>query len=192
MITSASPMAINRSRVETRTSWRSTCVECDGALPGLLAGSELFNGDTRAEGVPLAGEETCVSSGFSILRCLSFITWRERNAPHASSWNRGVVRYFPFRTYALPLSRIRGMRSGVAFISTLLFGGGEFVIQCGQRRDNGGFCAKDQFSEGGFLETGCFCFGELRVSPAAFGTNRQHRGPSRSSTKHLAHRLRCW
>src|SRR5579863_2661241 len=86
IITSARPMAINRSRVQTRTSCRNTCVECNADFgAGLLAGSELFNGDAGADEVPLEGEETCVSSGFSILRCLSFITWRERNAPHASS-----------------------------------------------------------------------------------------------------------
>src|SRR5580704_94179 len=85
MITSARPIAIKRSRVHTRTSWRNTCAECDKDFVGGVPGeSELFNADAGADEVPLAGEDAFVSSGFSILRCLSFITWRERNAPHAS------------------------------------------------------------------------------------------------------------
>src|SRR5271156_458365 len=111
MITSASPMAINRSRVQTRTSWRNTCAECDDAFAGRPpAESELFNGDAGAEAVPLARGGTFVSSGLSILRCLSVYNMaREKRATREFQKSMRVSIFF-VRTYDLPLPRIRAMR----------------------------------------------------------------------------------
>src|ERR1700690_1582504 len=74
MMTRARPMAIRRSRVQTRNSWRSKLLweglfVSEGVRGGLLAGMDTAD---ASEGAP-AGAETLFSSGFSISCCLLFI-----------------------------------------------------------------------------------------------------------------------
>src|ERR1700675_3110040 len=89
MITSARPMAISRSRVQTRISLRNECTaeDASGIAPVVNAGAE-------ASGT--VGLERFCSSVLCICRCLVFITWASRATPDVAlpdgdSDNGGVL-----------------------------------------------------------------------------------------------------
>src|SRR4029077_1021363 len=74
MITSARPIAINRSRVQTRISLRKECPAEDASsiAPEVNAGAEA-SGTVGIKGFR--------SSVLCIFRCLVFITWASRTTP---------------------------------------------------------------------------------------------------------------
>src|SRR5260370_2019315 len=89
MITRARPMAISRSRVQTRISLRNEChaEDASSVAPEVNAGAEA------AGTVGLKGFR---SSVLCIFRCLVFITWASRTTPDVAlpdgdSDNGGVL-----------------------------------------------------------------------------------------------------
>ena len=83
MITRARPIAIRRSRVQTRISCRKTGWERDGASPDV---SRVLDSKGRvvALGASPWGEEMLFSSGVGISYCLSFIPCAVKIRPQAN------------------------------------------------------------------------------------------------------------
>src|SRR5580658_5423813 len=96
MMTRARPMAMRRSRVQTRISWRrSWCEGVGGEDSGaaVCAGEGTEGkGDVVAAGESPAGEERMFSSGLSITYCLLFITRCTEIRPVASCKREGRSR----------------------------------------------------------------------------------------------------
>src|SRR6267378_4618228 len=137
MITSARPMAINRSRVQTRISLRRECSGADRSAAGLESGCSLLtvavtwavvateeDAGSRVSGeVEVAG---CFSSGLSIFRCLVFIAWPSRPAPDAiycCAWGGrrplGLLTFTEIhRTPALLLANVGYLSKGAKVLGT--------------------------------------------------------------------------
>src|SRR6266566_5084789 len=95
IITRARPMAIRRSRVQTRISLRKECSGTDRSGAAVEPGGSLLTLDviwaaftteedagTGVSGAVEVGD--CFSSGLSIFGCLVFIAWPSRPAPDAN------------------------------------------------------------------------------------------------------------
>src|SRR5229473_3937524 len=95
MITRARPMAIKRSRVQTRISPRKECggtdrsAAADGPDCAFFTLAVIWEAATTEDdaGTGISGEVEvagCFSSGLSIFWCLTFIAWPSRPAPDAN------------------------------------------------------------------------------------------------------------
>src|SRR6266705_2891040 len=135
IITRARPMAIRRSRVQTRISLRKECSGTDRSGAAAEPGSSLLTLDViwaaftteedAGTGVSGAVEVAgCFSSILPILRCLVFIAWPSRPAPDAF-WGRvrsaegesdllHRLRFVAWRTSLLVLARHLAILADVA------------------------------------------------------------------------------
>src|SRR5712691_5594586 len=85
MITSAKPMAINRSRVHTRISLRKECTVAGRSAREMSRDrSEVTMEVDAGAGVSgAAGGASCFSLELSIFGCLVFIAWPSQHAPES-------------------------------------------------------------------------------------------------------------
>src|SRR5712664_4696636 len=108
MMTRARPMAIKRSRVQTRISLRRECSGSGRSAPPVASDRSVRKfavvwpafATEGSAGVMVSGEVEaagCFSSGRSIFGCLVFIAWPLRRAPdaiyHQASGGRGLPRF---------------------------------------------------------------------------------------------------
>src|SRR5215472_3125391 len=126
MMTSARPMAMSRSRVQTRISLRSVFAE-DGGPPAEPAGTfaEPEGEDRRESGFSGEVEEPrCFWSERSILGTVLFIAWASRRAPVAISYfaqkATGHARPSTRKIPAHPRAFYAAITSGVAKIPIAL------------------------------------------------------------------------
>ena len=181
MITSARPMAISKSRVQTRISWRkeSRGASSEGALDDAGAGFGV----------------TFVPEGFSsecsiLLPRIYNTSIAERarfrfgltacQAPISSSWP--VLNRIPRRCSPLPsrVPKLPEMCAGVltGVVPTTLVGEPLTSQGIRQRRQGGnhrGFRSQNQAAQRSFPEAVLLRECHLIIGPATFGSNSQHR-----------------
>src|SRR5215472_667461 len=185
MMTSARPMAISRSRAQTRISLRSVfageAASGVGAVEFAEAGTEEITGAGFSGGVEAP---RCFRSERSILGALLFIAWASRPAPHAICFLRnntpGAASIAFLMILAASAALLAARRGGhivagtsAAHVSKSRFLGRKRVIQRSKCRDHCCFRPEDQATERGLAKTmpeGGF---EFRVSPTAFRPNRE-------------------
>src|SRR5712664_764240 len=167
MMTSARPMAIKRSRVQTRISLRRECGDAgrSGGAIGDTAGA-VVSGD--------AVVVTCFSSELSIFGCLVFIACPPRPAPDAICNASGRIRRKSRCCYFLFDSDKAVGRCLERRFWRLRFSA-QRVVHRSQSGDDGGFRAKNQLAEGGLLEAAAAGGFEFGVGPAAFGPDGKSR-----------------
>src|SRR5712691_4337298 len=83
MMTSAKPMAINRSRVHTRISLRKECTEAGRSAREMSRDRSEVTEVATAGVSGEAGGASCFSLELSIFGCLVFIAWPSQHAPES-------------------------------------------------------------------------------------------------------------
>ena len=169
-MTSARPIAISRSRVQTRISLRSEC-PAKWRIRGRASRS------TWALRLPGPWWLKDVARPcFAFFRCLVFITWASRATPDVAlpgddSGNGECLRREPGRVVC-PCHRTH-LDSW-----PLLVGRADSDVlrrpersSASQRRDHSGFGPQDQFAEGCLPKAGCRGQRQFFIRPATFGAD---------------------